>query len=29
MTNEEKVEHWTGLSEYDLETADAMLQTKR
>ncbi|MDR2233482.1 MAG: HEPN domain-containing protein [Tannerella sp.] len=29
MTNEEKVEHWTGLSDYDLETADAMLQTKR
>ena len=29
MTNEEKVEHWTELSEYDLETADAMLQTKR
>jgi HEPN domain-containing protein len=29
MTNEEKVKYWIDLSIYDLETAEAMLQTKR
>ena len=29
MTTEEKVNYWVELSDYDLETADAMLQTKR
>jgi len=29
MTTEEKVKHWVELSDYDLETAVAMLQTKR
>ena len=29
MTNEEKVQRWINLSDYDIETADAMLQTKR
>ena len=29
MTNEEKVQHWIRLSEYDLDTAEAMLTTKR
>ena len=29
MTNAEKVQHWINLSNYDLETADAMLKTKR
>jgi len=29
MTTEEKVAYWVGLSDYDLETADAMLATKR
>ncbi|MCL5992486.1 MAG: HEPN domain-containing protein, partial [Bacteroidetes bacterium] len=26
---EEKVKYWLSLSEYDLDTAEAMLQTKR
>ena len=29
MTTEEKVTHWIKLSDYDLETAVAMLETKR
>ena len=29
MTNAEKIQHWINLSDYDLETAEAMLQTKR
>ena len=29
MTTEEKVKHWIKLSDYDLETAKAMLETKR
>jgi len=29
MTNTEKIQHWINLSDYDMETADAMLQTKR
>jgi len=29
MTNEEKVEYWINLSDYDLETAEAMHITKR
>ena len=29
MTYEEKIKHWIELSDYDLETADAMLKTKR
>ena len=29
MTTEEKINYWVELSDYDLETADAMLQTKR
>ena len=29
MTTEEKVTHWTKLSDYDLETTKAMLKTKR
>jgi HEPN domain-containing protein len=29
MTTEEKVKHWIGLSDYDLETAIAVLETKR
>ena len=29
MTTEEKIDYWVELSDYDLETADAMLQTKR
>ena len=29
MTNENKVTHWIELSDYDFETAIAMLQTKR
>jgi len=29
MTKEEKIAHWADLSNYDLETANAMLQTKR
>ena len=29
MTTEEKINYWIELSDYDLETAEAMLQTKR
>ena len=29
MSNEEKVQHWITLSDYDLDTAEAMLITKR
>jgi HEPN domain-containing protein len=29
MTTVEKINYWVELSDYDLETADAMLQTKR
>jgi len=29
MTSEEKVTYWIGLSDYDKETAEAMLRTKR
>jgi len=29
MTTEDKIDYWVELSDYDLETADAMLQTKR
>jgi len=29
MTNDEKIQHWINLSDYDVETADAMLLTKR
>jgi HEPN domain-containing protein len=29
MTNEEKVQYWVDLSDYDLETAEAMFQCKR
>ena len=29
MTTEEKINYWVELSDYDLETADAVLQTKR
>ena len=29
MTAEEKINYWIELSDYDLETASAMLQTKR
>ncbi|MDR3133563.1 MAG: HEPN domain-containing protein [Prevotellaceae bacterium] len=29
MTNEEKVQYWIQLSDYDMETAEAMLQAKR
>ena len=29
MTNAEKIQRWISLSDYDMETADAMLQTKR
>ena len=29
MTTEEKIEYWVELSDYDLETAYAVLQTKR
>jgi len=29
MTNEERVQHWINLSDYDLDTAEAMLTTKR
>jgi len=28
MTNAEKTQHWINLSNYDVETAEAMLQTK-
>jgi HEPN domain-containing protein len=29
MTKKEKVQHWVNISDYDMETAVAMLQTKR
>jgi len=29
MTNAKKIQRWISLSDYDMETADAMLQTKR
>ena len=29
MTNEEKVQHWVNMSDYDMVTADAMMQAKR
>jgi hypothetical protein len=29
MTNAEKIQYWINLSDYDMETADAMLLTKR
>jgi HEPN domain-containing protein len=29
MTTEENIKYWVDLSDYDLETVDAMLQTKR
>jgi len=29
MTQEEKIKYWIELSDYDLETAVAMLKTKR
>jgi HEPN domain-containing protein len=29
MTNEEKVQYWIQLSDYDMETAEGMLQIKR
>jgi len=29
MTKEEKIHYWIELSDYDLETAEAVLQTKR
>ena len=29
MTKEEKIQYWIELSDYDLETAEAILQTKR
>ncbi len=29
MTENEKIEYWLDISQYDLETADAMLQAKR
>ncbi|MDR2206211.1 MAG: HEPN domain-containing protein [Flavobacteriaceae bacterium] len=29
MTKEEKVEYWMDLSDYDMESADAMFETKR
>jgi len=29
MTTEEKVAYWVDLSDYDLETAEAMFETKR
>jgi len=29
LTTSEKINYWVELSDYDLETADAMLQTKR
>ena len=29
MTNAEKIQYWINLSDYDMETANAMLQTKR
>ena len=29
MTNQEKVQHWINISDYDVETAEVMLQSKR
>ena len=29
MTTEEKIKHWINISDYDLETAVAILETKR
>ncbi|GHT33302.1 DNA-binding protein [Bacteroidia bacterium] len=29
MTTAEKIQYWIDISDYDLETADAILQTKR
>jgi HEPN domain-containing protein len=29
MTQDEKIQYWINISDYDLETAEAMLQTKR
>ena len=29
MTNEEKVQHWVNMADYDMVTADAMMQSKR
>lgn len=29
MTNEERVQYWVELSDYDIETAEAMYSTKR
>jgi len=29
MTNEEKVQHWVNLADYDMESAEVMLQAKR
>ena len=29
MTNEEKVQHWVNMSDYDMETADDLMLVKR
>ena len=29
MTKEEKVQHWINMSDYDMDTADALMQSKR
>jgi len=29
MTNQEKVQHWINISDYDVETAEVMMQSKR
>ena len=29
MTNEEKVQHWVNMADYDIETADGLMQIKR
>jgi HEPN domain-containing protein len=29
MTTEEKLDYWIGLSDYDLETAEGMMQIKK
>ena len=29
MTNEEKVQHWVKMADYDIETADGLMQIKR
>ena len=29
MTNQDKIDYWVGLAEYDLETARALLDSKR